>query len=193
MMMEKIIINDSEDENGKSDNNNDGNLDDYNRDNDNGNFNEDVISDDGYKKSFQIYYKLADEGSKISLKSIEHCYDNGFDEVKEFQVHLESALVGNVDAIWDVEFCYNNGIGVCKDEKEAFEGSKKELNTARHNLGCFVENYYSNSQYMLGNCFYGRCGTRKNIAKAIYLLNKTKENGNTDANELLKEIIINKM
>ncbi|CAG8485059.1 7856_t:CDS:1, partial [Diversispora eburnea] len=48
---------------------------------------------------------------------------------------------------------------------------------------------YFDAQYMLGKSFYEGYGTKKNILNAIYWLNKAKESKNTDAKELLEEII----
>ncbi|RHZ64142.1 hypothetical protein Glove_326g22 [Diversispora epigaea] len=204
------------------------------------------------KKSYQIYSKVADEGSEIALNAVAYCYDNGFgvekndekafelylksakkgsivaqynvsecykdgigiakDEVKGFQLHLKSALSGNTDAIHNTGHCLNNGIGVAVDEKEAikwyFKGAEKGDPMTQHNLGCCykngegiyrdykkafewykksAENEYADSQYIIGKYFYE--GHGKDIVKTIYWLNKAKENGNTNSNRLLEEVI----
>ncbi|CAG8589776.1 6195_t:CDS:2 [Diversispora eburnea] len=54
-----------------------------------------------------------------------------------------------------------------------------------------AENDHTDSQYRVGECFYEGYGTKKDILTAIYWLNKAKENGSIDANELLKEMISN--
>ncbi|RHZ71585.1 hypothetical protein Glove_256g190 [Diversispora epigaea] len=73
---------------------------------------------------------------------------------------------------------YENGIGVSKDKKEAFKWYLKA-----------AEKEHNKSQYAVETSIYEGCGIKKDIVNVIHWLNKSIENGNTSANELLEEII----
>ncbi|RHZ79913.1 hypothetical protein Glove_140g62 [Diversispora epigaea] len=165
------------------------------------------------KKAFQIYYKLANKGSLMALTLVAYCYGSGFDEAKAFQWDIKSALAGNINSLFNVGYCYETGIGVDRDENEALKwylkAAEKGCSRAQYNLGnCYANGYGINidqvkafewfkkaaendtdGQYRLGKCFYEGYGTKKDIVKAIYWLNKAYGNGNTNAEQLLEEII----
>ncbi|RHZ89385.1 hypothetical protein Glove_15g12 [Diversispora epigaea] len=172
------------------------------------------------EKAFETYLKSAEKGCPHSQIKVGDCYHYGTlitkDQVKGFQWFLKCALAGNINAMVSVGYGYGyeNGIGVSKDKKEAFKwylkAAEKEHDTAQHNLGCYYYYYrdYKNafewfkkaaenddvySQYNLGKFFYEGSGIKKDIVKAIFWLNKAKENANIDADRLLNEIIRNRM
>ncbi|RHZ60886.1 hypothetical protein Glove_350g104 [Diversispora epigaea] len=91
------------------------------------------------------------------------------------------------------------GVGVDKIEsfKWYFKGVKKGYPRSQHNLGLLyeyafewykkaAENDHVKSQHAIGHFCEGH-GARKDVIKAIYWLDKTKENGNAIANRLLEE------
>ncbi|RHZ76401.1 hypothetical protein Glove_198g32 [Diversispora epigaea] len=164
------------------------------------------------EKAFELYLKSAEKGFLLVKFNVGSCYQCGTgitkDEFKGFQWFMKSALAGNIYAMFYVGCSYDFGIGMCKNEKEALKwylrAAKKENNAAQNNLGfCYrnafewfkraAGNNYSDSQYMLEKLFYGGHGTKRDIINAIYWLNKAKVNGDTDANELLEEIISNSL
>ncbi|RHZ87299.1 hypothetical protein Glove_37g59 [Diversispora epigaea] len=151
------------------------------------------------RKAFELYLKLAKEGYPVAGYDVGRCYSTGKgiskDEAKEFQWYIKSALAGNIFAMCNASFCYDYGTGVERDEGEAFKqysrAAEKGHSLAQHNLGwCYkngegieknqaeANNGYIDSQYMVGKYFYEGCGTEKDI-----------ERGDSDANDLLKEII----
>ncbi|RHZ86003.1 hypothetical protein Glove_57g122 [Diversispora epigaea] len=180
-------------------------------------YNEGIFVEKNKEKAFKLYLKSAEKGSLTAQTKVRVCYERGEgitkDEAKAFQWTIKSALAGNINAMSNVGCYYCDGIGVGKDEKETFKwflkSAEKGFSTAQYNLGlCYkyghgvnidqmkafewfrkaAEND-SDSQYRLGECFYEGWGTRKDIIKAVYWLNKAKVKGNTDAEQLLEEII----
>ncbi|RHZ71726.1 hypothetical protein Glove_255g2 [Diversispora epigaea] len=77
------------------------------------------------KKGFQIYSKVADEGSHVALNCMAFCYENGFgvekNQKKAFELYLKSAEKGNPLAHFNVGLCCKNGRGISKDEKKGFQ------------------------------------------------------------------------
>lgn len=77
------------------------------------------------KKAFQIFSKLADEGSHKALNCVAYCYTNGFGVEKNyknaFELFLKSAERGNFIAQYNVGFCYTEGMGTERDEAKGFE------------------------------------------------------------------------
>ncbi|RHZ66078.1 hypothetical protein Glove_309g49 [Diversispora epigaea] len=172
------------------------------------------------EKAFKLYLKSAEKGLPCAQNRVGWCYIDGIgtpkDAAKGFQWYMKSALSGNISAARKVGCCYNDGIGVDKNYQKAFKWFSKSAEKgdfkAQYNLGNYYKNgygvnknqvkafeWYKKSaecnyiygQYESGKCFYEGCGTKKDIVNAIHWLNKAKENGNTKANELLKEIINN--
>ncbi|RHZ89540.1 hypothetical protein Glove_13g46 [Diversispora epigaea] len=76
------------------------------------------------KKAFQIYSKVADEGSFKALNAVAYCYDNGFgiekNEEKAFKLYLKSAEKGHLAQL-NVGSCYIYGTGTTKDEAKGFQ------------------------------------------------------------------------
>ncbi|RHZ88290.1 hypothetical protein Glove_23g219 [Diversispora epigaea] len=171
------------------------------------------------KKAFDIFLKSAENGFTMSQSEVGYCYLDGIgtqiDAAKGFSWYMKSALAGNLCAIWNVGFFYGNGIGVDTDYQKAFKwflmASEKGESAAQYCLGDCYENGYgvnmdqvkafewykkaaecndTDGQYKVGKCLHEGRGTKRDIVNAIYWLNKAKEN-NTDANELLNEIINN--
>ncbi|RHZ78509.1 hypothetical protein Glove_162g77 [Diversispora epigaea] len=103
------------------------------------------------------------------------CYDYGTgverDKGEAFKWYLRAAEKGHSLAQHNLGWCYKNGEGIEKNQAEAFKWFDKAAN-----------NGYIDSQFM-------GCGTEKDIVKAICWLNIAKERGDSDANDLLKEII----
>ncbi|RHZ87293.1 hypothetical protein Glove_37g60 [Diversispora epigaea] len=89
------------------------------------------------KKAFQIYSKVADEGSLIALETV-------------FKLYLKSAEEGYLLAQFDVDYCYTNGKGiklkgfngVDRDESEAFKwyskAAEKGHSLTQNNLGNYL-------------------------------------------------------
>ncbi|RHZ60947.1 hypothetical protein Glove_350g138 [Diversispora epigaea] len=77
------------------------------------------------KKCFQIYSKVADEGSNAALICMAYCYYKGFgvekNEEKAFKLYLKSAEKGNIIAQNGVGYCYEKGTGIAKDEVKGFQ------------------------------------------------------------------------
>ncbi|RHZ73200.1 hypothetical protein Glove_232g73 [Diversispora epigaea] len=169
------------------------------------------------EKAFKLYLKSAEKGIPVAQSSVGWCYNDGIgtrkDAAKGFQWYMKSAFAGNIYAICNVGYCFSNGIGVDRDYQKVFEwilkAAEKGESNAQYYLGnCYkngdgiikdqvkafewfmkAESNYTYGQYEVGKCFYEGCGTKKNIVNAIYWINKAIENGNIEANKLLKEII----
>ncbi|RHZ66044.1 hypothetical protein Glove_309g20 [Diversispora epigaea] len=170
------------------------------------------------EKAFELFLKSAEKGSPTAQNKVGLCYLGGIgtpkDEAKGFSWYMKSALAENINAIRNVGYCYFKGIDVDRDYQKAFKwflkAAEKGESIAQYNLGFCYENGYGinkeqvkafewykkaaeynciDGQYEVGKCFYEGCGTKKDIINAIFWLNKAKENGNINANELLKEII----
>ncbi|RHZ81690.1 hypothetical protein Glove_117g195 [Diversispora epigaea] len=131
------------------------------------------------KKGFQIYSKVADEGSNIALTCMAYSYYEGHgveknekrhlrmakDEIKGSQLHLKSVFAGNLNAINNVGYCYDNGIGVDVDKKEAFKWYFKS-----------VEKGNPMSQINLGYCYTNGYGVKRDLVKAFEWYKKSAEN-----------------
>ncbi|RHZ80969.1 hypothetical protein Glove_130g169 [Diversispora epigaea] len=155
-------------------------------------------------KAFQIYSKLADEGSLIALISVAYCYQNGFgvkkNEEKAFELWLKSAEKGILVAQSRVGWCYRYGIGTPKDVAKGFQWCLKAALAG--NIGaicntgfCYnngegvVENkkeafkWYlkaavqgnSGAQYNLGNCLENGNGINKDQTEAFEWYKKAAE------------------
>ncbi|CAG8546865.1 1550_t:CDS:2 [Diversispora eburnea] len=100
-------------------------------------------------------------------------------ESEGFRWSQESARAGNIDTIYNIGCCYDGKgvIVVMENQTVTFEWYKKA-----------AESDDNDGQCMIGKCFYGGYGIKRDIVKAIFWLNKTKEKGNTDANRLLEII-----
>ncbi|RHZ66076.1 hypothetical protein Glove_309g46 [Diversispora epigaea] len=76
------------------------------------------------KKAYQIFSKLADAGSILTLIEIADCYRNGFgvekNEEKAFELYLKSAENGILTAQNRVGWCYMEGIGTPKDASKGY-------------------------------------------------------------------------
>ncbi|RHZ64847.1 hypothetical protein Glove_320g162 [Diversispora epigaea] len=166
------------------------------------------------EKAFELYLKSAEKGILVAQKRVGWCYINGIrtpkDAAKGFSWYMKSALAGNIITIRDVGDCYFNGIGVDVDYQQAVKwfskAAEKGDDVAQYFLGRFyevnkdqmkafewfmkaAECNYTYGQYEVGKRFYEGCGTKKDILNAIYWLNKSKENGNINAQDLLKKIV----
>ncbi|RHZ88356.1 hypothetical protein Glove_23g178 [Diversispora epigaea] len=148
------------------------------------------------EKAFELFLKYAERGCPISQNAVSYCYIDGNgtpkNDAKGFQWCMKSALAGNIFAIWEaaekgeptaqynIGKHYEKGYGVNENQVKAFEQYKKaaEYNDI-HGL------------YKVGKFFYEGRGTKRDITNAIYWLNKAKENGNKNTNELLNNIINN--
>ncbi|RHZ81725.1 hypothetical protein Glove_117g128 [Diversispora epigaea] len=169
------------------------------------------------KKAFQIYYKLADEGSNIALNSMAYCYDNGFgiekNEEKALELYLKSAEKGNYIAQFNVGDCYMDGIGITKDELKGFQMQLKSALAGNVDAMCNVGFYYSNgigvgkdkkeafkwflkatekelntAQYNLGRCYnYGQ-GIDRDHKKAFEWFKKAAENNFAESQYMLGKL-----
>ncbi|RHZ89542.1 hypothetical protein Glove_13g41 [Diversispora epigaea] len=162
------------------------------------------------KKAFQIYYKLVDEGSNISLNAMAYCYDNGFgvekNEEKAFELYLKSAGKGFLNAQLNVYMCYQDGTGIAKDEVKGFQWVMKSALAgnirAILNVGyCYdrgmgvgkdekeafkwylnaAEKEHNAAQHNLGCCYkYGE-GIDRDYKKAFEWFKKAAENNYADS------------
>ncbi|RHZ70066.1 hypothetical protein Glove_275g54 [Diversispora epigaea] len=143
------------------------------------------------KKGFQIYSKVADEGSHIALNCMACCYENGHgvekSKKKALKLYLKSAEKGNLVAQSNVGICCENGIGIAIDETKAFQCFKKSASAGNFNSMCNVGYSYEcgigvgedekeafewylkaaekgspKTQYNVGNCYkHGCCGINR--------------------------------
>ncbi|RHZ77230.1 hypothetical protein Glove_184g107 [Diversispora epigaea] len=122
------------------------------------------------KKAFQIYYKLANEGSLIALIAVAYCYKKGFgiekDEEKAFELWLKSAEKGFLTAQCNIGGCYENGIGISKDEAKGFQWYIKSALAGNINAICNT-----------GYCYEYGIGVGKDEKEAFkwYLMAAEKE------------------
>ncbi|RHZ89428.1 hypothetical protein Glove_14g60 [Diversispora epigaea] len=138
------------------------------------------------KLGFQWYLEAAEGGNINSMHRVGDCYYDGRgtpkDDKKALEYFIKSAEEG-LDVAWtDVGFCHLNGVGT--------EGSIRDENKAFKYYLKSAEDGSAYGQCKVGLCCIHGLGTKFNIEKAIYWLNKSKENGNTDAERLLSEFII---
>ncbi|RHZ80999.1 hypothetical protein Glove_130g149 [Diversispora epigaea] len=122
-------------------------------------------------KAFQIYSKLADEGSLIASISVAYCYQNGFgvkkNDVKAFELWLKFAEKGNLVAQSRVGWCYSYGIGTSKDVAKGFQWYMKAALAG--NIGAICQ---------AGYCYKNGIGVGKNGKEAFKLYLKAAEQGN---------------
>ncbi|RHZ70128.1 hypothetical protein Glove_275g42 [Diversispora epigaea] len=152
------------------------------------------------KKGFQIYSKVADEGSYIALNCMGYCYGMGFGVEKRekmaLQLYLKSAEKGNLVALSNVGYCCEKGMGIAKDETKGFQCRIKSalagnINAA-YNVGCFydlkdeknafkwfleaAEKGYPLAQYYLGDFYEMGYGIDRNKVKAFEWFKKAAGN-----------------
>ncbi|RHZ75051.1 hypothetical protein Glove_217g8 [Diversispora epigaea] len=156
-------------------------------------------------KAFQIYSKIADEGSQIALNHMACCYENGFgvekNEEKAFELHLKSAGKGFLVAQFNVGRCYKNGTGIAKDEAKGFQYKIKSalsgniismsnvafcygngLGVGKDEKEAFkwylkaAKKEHNISQCNVGNCYKIGYGINKDEAKAFKWYKKAAEN-----------------
>ncbi|RHZ64792.1 hypothetical protein Glove_320g34 [Diversispora epigaea] len=166
------------------------------------------------KKGFQIYSKMADEGSHIALNCTAYCYQNGFGvekhEKKALDLYLKSAEKGNTVAQSNAGWCYENGIGIASDKTKAFQCYIKSARTgsidSMFDVGFCYENgigvgkdekeafkWYLNaaekennmSQCYIGNCYRNGYGINMDRMKAVEWYRKAAENDSTDGQYML--------
>ncbi|RHZ60869.1 hypothetical protein Glove_350g57 [Diversispora epigaea] len=162
------------------------------------------------KKAFQIYYKVAGEGSNMALNSMAYCYDKGFgvekNEEKAFELYLKSAEKGNPDAQFNISECCMEGIGIEQDKEKGFQLHLKFALSgnmdAIHNTGyCYEKGigtgvdyklalkwYFKGAekgnpmtQYNLGRLYGNGYGINQNPVKAFEWYKKSAENEYADA------------
>ncbi|RHZ79823.1 hypothetical protein Glove_140g11 [Diversispora epigaea] len=161
------------------------------------------------KKGFQIYYKVAKEGSHTALNCMGYCYA-GFgiekNEKRAFELYLKSAEKGNIVAQFNVGFCCKNGMGIAKDETNGFQWFMKSALAGNidaildvgycydKGVGVAVdkneafkwyikgaEKGHSIAQYNLGSLYeYGE-GIDEDQVKAFEWYKKAAENDDTDS------------
>ncbi|RHZ87349.1 hypothetical protein Glove_37g98 [Diversispora epigaea] len=161
------------------------------------------------KKAFQIYSKVADQGSLIALSKIAYSYATGLgiekNEETAFKLYLKLAEEGYLVAQYNVGYCYANGKGILKDAAKGFEWYRKSALAgnilAMCNTGyCYrlgggvsrdimeaftwylkaAENGHSIAQYNLG-CYANDYGVVKDQVKSFEWFKKAAANGYTDA------------
>ncbi|RHZ79873.1 hypothetical protein Glove_140g82 [Diversispora epigaea] len=161
------------------------------------------------KKAFQIYSKVADEGSFIAVNTVAYCYEFGLgvekNEEKAFEKYLKSAERGNIVAHSNVSGCYYNGIGITEDLTKSFKWDKKSALAgninALYNVGWSyergigvdkdekealkwyleaAEKGYSLAQYELGIYYANDYGINNNRVKAFEQFKKAAENDDAD-------------
>ncbi|RHZ80902.1 hypothetical protein Glove_130g202 [Diversispora epigaea] len=126
------------------------------------------------KKAYQIYSKLANEGSFKALVEIAYYYENGFgvekNEEKAFELFLKSAEKGLTIAQNKVGLCYIDGIGTPKDAAKGFSWYMKSALDgnidAIFNVGC---------------CYKNGIGVNRDYQKAFKWILKAAEKGESAA------------
>ncbi|RHZ68640.1 hypothetical protein Glove_294g145 [Diversispora epigaea] len=160
-------------------------------------------------KAFQIYSKVADEGSIIALNEMANFYRSGFgvkkDLEKAFELYLKLAK-GYPVAQFNVGECYTDGKGTTKDEAKGFQWCLRSANAGNVNAIRTVGYYYFvgkgvgknekkafkwnlkaaekgdlKSQYNLGNSYENGSGIDKDQAKAFEWYKKSAENDHTNS------------
>ncbi|RHZ60990.1 hypothetical protein Glove_350g116 [Diversispora epigaea] len=123
------------------------------------------------KKGFQIYSKVADEGSDIALNRVAYCYYKGFgvekNEKKACELFFKSAEKGNGSAQFNAGECYKNGMGIAKDEAKGFQ---------LHLKSALVGNI--NAINNTGYCYDNGIGVDVNKREAFKWFFKGAEKGN---------------
>ncbi|RHZ48419.1 hypothetical protein Glove_551g53 [Diversispora epigaea] len=127
-----------------------------------------------WKESFQIYSKVADEGSIRALEFVATCYGNGYGVKKNkknaFILFLKSAEEGCIVAQFNVGYCYRRGMGTAMDESEAFRWYMKSALSG--NISAM-----SNA----GNCYFNGFGVSKDFKEAFKWFLKAAEKENYKA------------
>ncbi|RHZ79850.1 hypothetical protein Glove_140g77 [Diversispora epigaea] len=100
------------------------------------------------KKAFQIYSKVADEGSSIAMNFVACCYEDGDgvekNEENAFKLYLKSIERGNIAAQSNVSSCYENGLGITKDVTKSFQWALKSSLAGNINAMVDVGWHYDN-------------------------------------------------
>ncbi|RHZ75049.1 hypothetical protein Glove_217g4 [Diversispora epigaea] len=121
-------------------------------------------------KAFQIYSKVADEGSLVALNNMAHCYYSGFgvekNQEKAIELYLKAAEKGYILAQSNAGSCYQNGTGIEKDETKGFQYYMKSARAGNISSMCKV-----------GYCYENAIGVGKDIKEAFkwYLKAAEKE------------------
>ncbi|RHZ73610.1 hypothetical protein Glove_230g41 [Diversispora epigaea] len=160
-------------------------------------------------KAFQIYSKVADEGSLLALNSMAYCYKNGFgvekNPEKAFELYLKAAGKGNPLAQFNAGYCYGKGIGIEKNETKGFQWIEKSARAGNINAINEVGYSYENgigvgkdikeafkwymkaaekghdiSQCNVGNCYKNGIGIKIDQVKAFEWYKKAAENDYSD-------------
>ncbi|RHZ88307.1 hypothetical protein Glove_23g168 [Diversispora epigaea] len=160
------------------------------------------------KKAFQIYSKLANEGSLTALTEVADCYLNGSgvekNNEKAFELYLKSAEKG-ILAQYRVGLCYMEGIGTPKDEAKGFQWYLKAALAGNIDAMCTIAYCYNNgvgiaedekesfkwylkaaekgdpiAQYNLGNNYENGYGVNKSRVKSFERFKKAAEYNDID-------------
>ncbi|RHZ48418.1 hypothetical protein Glove_551g55 [Diversispora epigaea] len=130
-----------------------------------------------WKKTFQIYSKVANEGSIRALDLVAMCYRNGYgvekDEKKAFELYLKSAEEGCLVAQFFVGLYYIRGMGTRIDKSEGFRWSMKSALSG--NIGAMANTGY---------CYSNGIGVDKDLKESFkwYLKAAEKENHTAQKN-----------
>ncbi|RHZ70117.1 hypothetical protein Glove_275g11 [Diversispora epigaea] len=159
------------------------------------------------KKGFQIYSKVAYEGSHVALNNMGYCYGMGFGVEKHgkkaIELYLKSAAKGNLVALSNVDLYYEEEIG---GKVQGFQYRIRSARTgnisALYNVGYCYENGigvgknakeafkwflksaekgYPLAQYNLGDCYETGYGIDRNEMKAFEWFKKAAENNYTES------------
>ncbi|RHZ48416.1 hypothetical protein Glove_551g57 [Diversispora epigaea] len=157
------------------------------------------------EKTFQIYSRVANEGSIRALDLVAMCYSRGFgvgkNVKKAFELYLKSAEEGCLVAQFDVGNCHRKGIGTAVNKSEGFRWYMKSALSGNINatsdIGyCYFnglgvgkdfkeafkwylkadEKEYSLAQFNLANCYENGAGIDKNEVRAFEWFKKAAEN-----------------
>ncbi|RHZ70131.1 hypothetical protein Glove_275g49 [Diversispora epigaea] len=166
------------------------------------------------KKGFQIYSKVANEGSHIALNCMAYCYENGLGvekrEKKALELYLKSAVKGYLVAQSNVGWCYKEGTGIAIDETKGFRCIIKSARAGSVSAMCNVGYSYENgtgvikdekeafkwylkaakkghpmTQYNVGNCYKNGRGINIDQMKAFEWYKKAAENNHTNSQYIL--------
>ncbi|RHZ71643.1 hypothetical protein Glove_256g189 [Diversispora epigaea] len=122
------------------------------------------------KDAFQIYSKVADEGSIRALTCVAMCHECGYgvekNEKKAFELYWKSAEEGCLAGQRSVGACYRKGAGTLVDDSEAFRWFMKSA---------FSGNIYAMAN--IGYCYSNGIGVGKDYKEAFkwYLKAAEKE------------------
>ncbi|RHZ81885.1 hypothetical protein Glove_117g124 [Diversispora epigaea] len=166
------------------------------------------------KKAFQIYSKVADEGSLLALNTVAYCYDNGIfvekNEEKALELYLKSAEKGFIVAQYNVGWRHENATGIIKDKDKGFQWTAKSALAGNVDAICNVGYSYSQgigvdkddkkafkwylmaaekelntAQYNLGWCYNHGKGIDRDYKKAFEWYKKAAENDYSNGQYML--------